>query len=385
MTINDLSMLDPMIHFRMVTGFDGLYRKVTNVSILEYESVKGNCEDFSHGDFIITTLFFAKDDPKLIFDTVQMLVARDVAGLAVKTVYYGDLEQRVKDFADANQFPIFLFDSVRITDILLYTYNVLNAQKESAFYESKIRQMFPAPVPESAILQGVAEINPAFQNNHYCAYLTPRTPSAALAVRESMLQFNRTLSPDKKYTSLVRYGKGWLLLASYPGEAELPDQVAHFHSMLYQYQIEQSSFYCGLSRIHHELKQFDVCLTEAFSANQLAVRDKKPLLRYEEMGVYQILLPQLRSKEFMEYFQTTRSILEEYDGKYNSNLLKTLRAYIECGGKLAQTAEKLFLHVNTVRYRLDKAKELLHMDDFFVQAYIFIKVYDFLCGEQEEL
>lgn len=384
MTINDLSMLDPMLHFRMAAGFDGLFRKVTNVGILEHESVNGQCEDFSYGDFILTTLFFAKDDPSLIFDTVRKLVNRDVAGLAIKTVYYRELDPEVKDFADANQFPIFFFDDVRLTDILLYTYNVLNAQKESAFFESKIRQMFPEPVPESTILQSVAEINPAFQPNHYCAYLTPRTPSATLAVRDAILQFNRTLNPDKKYSSLIRYETGWLLMASFPDETAIPDQLVHFRSLLYQYQLAQNSFFCGLSRIHDDLKQFDVCLKEAFSANRLAQRDGKNLLRYEELGIYQILLPQLQSKEFMEHFQTTRSILEEYDEKYNSNLLKTLKTYVDCGGKIAQTAEKLFLHVNTVRYRLDKLRELLHMDDFFVQAYIFIKVYDFLSPEEQD-
>lgn len=43
-------------------------------------------------------------------------------------------------------------------------------------------------------------------------------------------------------------------------------------------------------------------------------------------------------------------------------LEETLRLYIEEGGELNRTAEKLFIHRNTLRYRLDKIKELTGKD-----------------------
>ncbi len=383
MTINELSILEPMLQFRLVAGFEGLHRRVTSASLLEGgEDLAGLLQGVQAGDLVVSTLFFARDNPALVGETLRLLVEKDAAGLAVKTVYFQDLPRELKDFADDNQFPIFFFDDIRMTDLLFCIYDALNTRRESRYYEAKIRQMFPAEVPDSTILQSIEEINPSFQKDYYCAYLTPAIALASLHDQDALPRYRR-MTVELRYSTLLRFEGGFLLLASFPA-GEIPaDQAASARELLFRYQLLPGNFYCGLSRLHHDMAEMDVALTEAFSANQLARREGRSLLCYQDMGIYQILLPQLRSKSFLEYIRSTRDALLEYDGKYHANLMETLQVYIACGGKLAQTAERMFLHVNTVRYRLDKARELLHMDDFFIQAYIFVKADRFLHPEDE--
>jgi DNA-binding PucR family transcriptional regulator len=50
------------------------------------------------------------------------------------------------------------------------------------------------------------------------------------------------------------------------------------------------------------------------------------------------------------------------DEERSSRLLDTLRTYYACGASVAKTAEKLFLHRNSVRYRLDRVRALLGAD-----------------------
>src|ERR1700704_2525077 len=54
--------------------------------------------------------------------------------------------------------------------------------------------------------------------------------------------------------------------------------------------------------------------------------------------------------------------LERADEERASRLLDTLRAYYSCGASVAKTAEQLFLHRNSVRYRLDRVRMLLGAD-----------------------
>jgi DNA-binding PucR family transcriptional regulator len=54
--------------------------------------------------------------------------------------------------------------------------------------------------------------------------------------------------------------------------------------------------------------------------------------------------------------------LERADEERASRLLDTLRAYYACGASVAKTAERLFLHRNSVRYRLDRVRALLGAD-----------------------
>jgi hypothetical protein len=373
MTINDLSMPESVLRLRMIAGFDGLLRRVTGVTILEENSLHIPGEGFSPGDLLLTDLYFAQGSPESILDAVKLLSEGDAAGLAVKTTYFSDLNQDIKDYADQIQFPIFLFDSVPLSDVLFYLYDQLKSQKKADLDEIRLRNMFPAPIPDAEILRNVLEINPAFQSDYYCAYLTPMVPSAILAAQSGPLPVL-----EQQYFSLVRYQKGWLLLASFPEGTVIPEQKVHFRKMLAYYRLAQTSFFCGLSQLYHDLTMFDLCLTEAVCASRLAQREQKPLLHFKELGVYQFLLPQLHSRGVLQQIRNIRTVLDEYDKKYRSNLLETLRVYVQNEGRIAQTAQALFLHVNTVRYRLDKLKELLGPEDFFVQAYIFIKADEFL-------
>lgn len=51
-----------------------------------------------------------------------------------------------------------------------------------------------------------------------------------------------------------------------------------------------------------------------------------------------------------------------YDARTGSDLTTTLKTYVESGGNLAATADRLFLHRNSVAYRLQRIQDLAGMD-----------------------
>lgn len=54
--------------------------------------------------------------------------------------------------------------------------------------------------------------------------------------------------------------------------------------------------------------------------------------------------------------------LIEHDSRYQSQLLPTLRAYLDCGGSWVRTAEITHLHLNSVRYRMARVEKLTGRD-----------------------
>ena len=54
--------------------------------------------------------------------------------------------------------------------------------------------------------------------------------------------------------------------------------------------------------------------------------------------------------------------LIEYDARHRSDLLPTLRRFLECDGSWRQCAATLHLHVNTVRYRMRRVEQLTGRD-----------------------
>ena len=54
--------------------------------------------------------------------------------------------------------------------------------------------------------------------------------------------------------------------------------------------------------------------------------------------------------------------LEEATSQYSFSLVDTLKAYLECNCNLIRTAERLFLHKNTLLYRLNHIKSIIRCD-----------------------
>ena len=54
--------------------------------------------------------------------------------------------------------------------------------------------------------------------------------------------------------------------------------------------------------------------------------------------------------------------LRRYDRRHNGDLVRTLLAYLEVGGSVAGTADRLFLHRNSVLYRLQRIEEVSGLD-----------------------
>ena len=63
-----------------------------------------------------------------------------------------------------------------------------------------------------------------------------------------------------------------------------------------------------------------------------------------------------------EYYAKTIRPLLEYDKKNNSDLAVVLRSYLNHNGSVKETADELYVHRNTINYKLTRISELLDMD-----------------------
>lgn len=84
-----------------------------------------------------------------------------------------------------------------------------------------------------------------------------------------------------------------------------------------------------------------------------------------ELGPYGLLL-RASAREDLETFARDRlAPLMEHDARHGAELLRTLRTYLEEDRVQRRVAERCFIHVNTVVYRLNRIQELLgaRLDD----------------------
>jgi purine catabolism regulator len=119
----------------------------------------------------------------------------------------------------------------------------------------------------------------------------------------------------------------------------------------------------GMSGPATALVDWPEVYNEALKAMQLGERLKlNHVVEFNSLGVYQ-LLGQLEDISTVRAFaRQVIGPLAEYDEQHRSSLVQTIDAYFAHHGNVSQTAESLFIHRNTLLYRLDRIQELTGHD-----------------------
>lgn len=118
----------------------------------------------------------------------------------------------------------------------------------------------------------------------------------------------------------------------------------------------------------------------AIILNQLMGRCSA-IQRFSDMGIYHPIFSQDK-KDIHQYCSQRLGRLIEHDWKNDGELLPTLRKLLDACVNIKATADRLFIHVNTLYYRINKIEQILNVDlgkmDTRVELYTAIKVWDTL-------
>jgi sugar diacid utilization regulator len=127
-----------------------------------------------------------------------------------------------------------------------------------------------------------------------------------------------------------------------------------------------SGFHLTIGRSRRSADPVD--LYRAGSEARLAVNvgeaEGRPLLAFEDTGAYRLLLPAMSDDpaELERFYAETIQPLADYDEQYETELVTTVEAYLDNDGNVAATAKQLFTHRHTIRYRLERVRELCGHD-----------------------
>jgi sugar diacid utilization regulator len=104
--------------------------------------------------------------------------------------------------------------------------------------------------------------------------------------------------------------------------------------------------------------------SEARLAVNVGEAEGHSTLAFEDTGAYRLLLPAMSDDpgELESFYAETIQPLADYDEQYETELVATVEAYLDNDGNVAATAKQLFTHRHTIRYRLERVRELCGHD-----------------------
>lgn len=105
-------------------------------------------------------------------------------------------------------------------------------------------------------------------------------------------------------------------------------------------------------------------LEEARFAHRVAAAARGPVsvVGSDTVASHVLLLATVPDDVRRTYAQRVLGPVLDHDRRTSGDLIATLREFLACSGSWARTAEALHLHVNTVRYRIERVQELTGRD-----------------------
>jgi sugar diacid utilization regulator len=161
-----------------------------------------------------------------------------------------------------------------------------------------------------------------------------------------------------------------LVLAPAAGDAEAR-RTAEAVARELQSTLHGFSFSVGYSRVALDPVDLYRAGNEALLAANVAEaqpageeRERPDVLAFEATGAYRLLLPAMSEDpgELQRFYAETVEPLVAYDEQYETDLVQTLETFLECDGNVANTAARLFTHRHTIRYRLERVRDLSGLD-----------------------
>lgn len=125
------------------------------------------------------------------------------------------------------------------------------------------------------------------------------------------------------------------------------------------------TFAVGRSRVAHDAGDLARAGNEALLAANVAEGDRdRSLMAFDETGAYRLLLPAMSEDpaELQRFYAETLEPLVAYDDQYETDLVQTVEAFLDADGNVAGTAQRLFTHRHTIRYRLERVRDLSGLD-----------------------
>jgi sugar diacid utilization regulator len=120
----------------------------------------------------------------------------------------------------------------------------------------------------------------------------------------------------------------------------------------------------GIGRPYSDLSKLQTSYREAEHSLRVgaAVRGSSSTTAFDELGAYRLLFHLRDQPELRAFCEETLGSLERYDDEHSTNLVETLRTFLDLQGNLSQTARALHLHRNGLLYRLSRIENIAGCD-----------------------
>lgn len=381
----DLFKLPSLSKMKIIAGNKGLHKIIR----WSYKAESIHLAKWVHGgELLIVSKMVIHEKNFNLYNFLKEAISLNISGalLLIGPNYIEQIPQSVIDLSNQKHFPLFLIPwDTPLVDIFeelghaIASINLINDKHKDLLFSI----IFNNNLSLDYLKYQSQEVNFSFDGYlqfFEINFLLPQSENAIIlndVDKDTICQFIHTLFENEHIPILSSsYTKNIIALINVNNTSF--DTLNTLFPQILNYIKENYPNYIvniGIGTRQKSLEKYKLSYEQASKCINLAIKQKQKnmIYYYEQLGLYQLFYD-INNKTLLENFvHNILYSLITYDKKYNTNLIQTLEVYLNKNCNLNQTAETLFIHRNTIKYRLQRIEEITNtsLDDAFTRLNFF--------------
>lgn len=379
-TVGQAMNIGELTKAKVVAGKLGLDRVIKYVTVMEVPDIT---QWLKGGDFIITSFYAIKDSIEDQCNIIKEFDDRNCAAIAIKTNrYIKSIAEEVISIADERNFPVIEIPrEVTYIDIMTPLFEaILNNQNRTRIIEEFLMEIVHHQYKsrDSVIERGkslgiqldkgyfytisvdIDNFDDMRKKYNYDVYKLSQIKEKFYMLIDGAVKNSTVKSSNEKHFLLRGSDNLTIFL-----QADAIKNAEKYGEKIMNSIRKLQSAYCndiklsiGVGNIGDGVDAIERGYNEAKAALRIgkAISFKPGIFRYKDVGIYDVLYGQ--SSEYL------KSIISKCLGNVieDKELIDTLKTYFEFNENINDASKKMFIHKNTLKYRLDRIKKISGLD-----------------------
>lgn len=373
----DLFHLKSFEHIELIAGKNGLDNIVTWVYINQDSSVK----NWIHGgELVFLTGMEGVYEEELLLQICKECIEHMVSGIVIlcSEHYINEIPESVISTANRKRMPLFKMPwDLKLVDV---TKEIANAIVMSQHQEQIVSNFF-----QELLFSAVFSVH-SIQTTASQSGIKLEGPTALMICRPHITQVEEMGMHYRleSVTTLVQrnieeffavikvpaltyiYMNEVIVYCNLTEELGIEELVSNIEVTVTELvkRMQDMKLYIGVSEVCSDIATIRNCYRQAQQSLSFSEksREEVAISSFAKLGILRLVINEKDITAIQGYCYDVLKPLIDIDNAKSTEYIKTLRVYLNNNCSLVKSAEELFIHRNTMVYRVEKLKELLNTD-----------------------
>lgn len=343
----------------VLAGEGGLYRAVKRASVADLllNEEEDYANIFSEGDLFLSCLaqFYGKDEKAVeaYFDTLLFFGS---SGLVIVPNNNMDMiTEKIRKKCDDTNFPLlYLKDDVPYADMLSIVNDYIAVETLNQVRINYIQRIMYESLSEYETIEIMSRFNSNLDRHIQVACFDGDILSDITYANFHVDSLNEPGGIYVKEDDLNYY-----IASSKEGNSLTPAPNRLIKRLYDNFHIRSM----GISMVY-EQSDIKKALLEAKGALKMAICLEQKELAFSPLSTYHLLFELQNSHAAAAFYSAfVKAVRRCTTEEYEADMMVTVREYVKSKGNYKSVAKRINQHENTVRYRINKLKSELHVED----------------------